>query len=199
MAATNTADNTKTSQDIVMGSGKLYLKEVLNATETMPDWKTIAVSQNFPGHIKGGFTYTFDVSSTTVGDDLNEVEKTLATEKKATASCGLITWDGRTVAKFVKGCTVTEENGYRITEIGGNNTENNHLFWCVFVPTDNSRIVAFCFKGDPIGGLNGIFKVGESNNLEPKFSVVPYNSNGDRYKLVEKIAGATQTETTTDE
>ncbi len=183
--ATSTKSKNK-SKDMVMGSGRLYAALVTSSNSTIPTLSTLVTADNNVGHIKSGFTCSYTVDTVTEEDDLGEVSKTVITKKTSTAKCGLVTWNGTTVKKFVKGTTVSEDTTAhtRTTDIGGNTTDDDE-YWFAFVPEDTDRIDGIIFKGSPVGGWNAVFESGTSSKLEPEIAVVPFDENGNRFRLIE--------------
>ena len=90
---------------IVLGSGKLYATEF---TDSVPDDEVLEVEDNILGLISGGATLTYEPEYYTASDDLGIAVKKMITQETVTLTSGIMTWNGKTLAKLCNTARITE-------------------------------------------------------------------------------------------
>jgi len=173
---------------ITLGSGKIYLMEFADA---MPTVDTICVDGNHLGWVKGGAALEYTQETYEEKDDLGMVSKIITTSEEALLKCGLLTWNGATLAKLVDRGTSTEEGGKRITKIGGaGNTSNANYVICFLHEDENDGNLWVLIKGKNTAGFTLTFAVDEGTVVEPEFKAMPHDEDGTLIELIEEIPTA---------
>lgn len=173
---------------ITLGSGKIYLAAY---SETMPTVETLCVDENLLGYIKGGAALEYTQETYEEKDDLGYVSKIITTNEEALLKCGLLTWNGNTLAKLIDRCKTTEAGGKRTTKIGGaGNAQGGYYAICFFHedPTDGNLWILI--KGRNTAGATLTFAVDEGTVVEPEFKAMPHDDDGTLIELIEEIPAA---------
>ena len=173
---------------ITLGSGKIYLTAF---SETMPTVETICVDDNLLGYIKGGAALEYTQETYEEKDDLGYVSKIITTNEEALLKCGLLTWNGATLAKLIDRCQTSEAAGKRTTKIGGaGNAQGGYYAICFFHedPTDGNLWILI--KGRNTAGATLTFAVDEGTVVEPEFKAMPHDDAGTLIELIEEIPAA---------
>ena len=113
-------------EKIVLGSGSLF---VLEFTGAIPDNATIETAANEIGKISGGASIEYKPSFYEAKDDSGSVTKTIITDEEATLKSGIMTWNGKTLAKLSSTARVTEAGGVRTVKIGGIKNNNGKTIY----------------------------------------------------------------------
>ena len=180
---------------ITLGSGKLYMAEF---SGSMPTIAEICVEANHVGKIKGGAALEYTETTFEEKDDLNTVLKIITTDEQAVLKCGLITWNGDTLAKLIDRCKVTEESGKRTIKIGGSgNAKDKSYVICFHHEDEADGDMWVLIKGRNTAGLTLTYGVDAGSRIEPQFRALPHDTSGTLIELVEEISGSTTTGGTT--
>lgn len=180
--------NKRTKKTITLGSGDIYMQAY---SATMPDVDSICTEEYRLGHIKGGAALTYTQETYEEKDDLGKVSKIITTSEEAILKCGLITWNGETLKKLVDRCTVTEENGKRITKIGGaGNAQGGYYAICFKHEDKTDGNVWVLIKGLNTAGVTLTFGVDEGTVLEPEFKALPQDDDGTLIQFIEETGTA---------
>lgn len=133
--------NIDNSEEIILGSGDLYIVEFTGA---IPEDSVIEAETNRAGNIKGGATLEYSQTSQTVKDDMGRVRKTITTEEDVKMKTGLITWAQEWIQAVISTARVdtTTKAGHRIYKIGGltNRNKKRHLFRFVHTRDDGRKL-----------------------------------------------------------
>lgn len=134
MSTTNTIDN---SDEIILGSGDLYIVEF---TGEIPEDSIIETEANRAGNIKNGATLEYSIESQTVQDDKGRVKKTIITKESVIFKTGLITWVKKFMQALVQTARVDETTkaGHRVYKLGGLSNLNKTRYLWRFVHTRES-------------------------------------------------------------
>lgn len=179
----------RTKDNITLGSGKLYL---LQYTDSVPDKATLFVDANRVGYIKGGASIEYTEETYEEKDDLNYVMKIITTDEEAILKCGLLTWNGNTLAQLIDRCTVTEADGLRTAKIGGAGNAQGK-YWAVGFHHADSK-GGDCWVeiiGRNTSGLSLAFAKDSGTVIEPEFKALPNDSNGTLIIFIEEIGTTT--------
>lgn len=175
----------RTKESITLGSGKLYLQTF---AETMPDVETLCVADNLLGYIKGGATLEYTEETSEEKDDLGIVSKVITTSEEALLKCGLLTWNGATLAKLIDRCQTAEAEGKRVTKIGGaGNTQGGYYAICFFHEDKTDGNLWILIKGRNTAGATLTFAADEGTVIEPEFKAMPHDEDGTLIELIEEI------------
>lgn len=172
---------------ITLGSGKLYLKAYSNA---MPTVEELCVDDNLLGYIKGGASMEYTEETYEEKDDLGFVSKIITTSEEAILKCGLLTWNGATLAKLIDRCKTTEASGKRTTKIGGaGNAQGGYYAICFKHEDPVDGDLWILIKGRNTAGATLTFAADAGTVLEPEFKAMP-QADGTLIELIEEIPAA---------
>lgn len=178
----------RTQDTITLGSGKIYVSKFAEALPTVED---ICKEENLLGHIKGGAELAYTEETYEENDDLGLVSKIITTSEEAILKCGLITWNGATLAKLVDRCQTTEADGKRTTKIGGaGNAQGGYYAICFFHEDKTDGNVWVLIKGKNTAGFTLTFAADAGTVAEPEFKAMPHDEDGTLIELVEEIDAA---------
>ena len=173
---------------ITLGSGKIYLTDF---SENMPTVDTICKEDNLLGYIKGGAALEYTEETYEEKDDLGYVSKIITTSEEALLRCGLLTWNGETLAKLVERCKTTAADGKRTTKIGGAGNSKGGYYAICFLhedPVDGNLWILI--KGRNTAGATLTFAADEGTVVEPEFKAMPHDAAGTLVELIEEIPAA---------
>lgn len=174
------------NKTITLGSGKIYLQAYADA---MPTVDTLCVDANLLGYIKGGAALEYTEETYEEKDDLGYVSKIITTSEEALLRCGLITWNGETLAKLIDRCKTTEASGKRTTKIGGaGNAQGGYYAVCFMHEDKTDGNLWVLIKGRNTAGASLTFGVDEGTLVEPEFKAMPHDDAGTLIELIEEIA-----------
>lgn len=173
---------------ITLGSGKIYLQAFANA---MPTVDTLCNEENLLGYIKGGASLEYSEETYEEKDDLGTVSKIITTSEEALLKCGLLTWNGTTLAKLIDRCKTTEESGKRVTKIGGaGNSQGGYYAICFHHEDKTDGDLWILIKGKNTAGATLTFATDAGTVIEPEFKAMPHDDEGTLIELIEEIGTA---------
>lgn len=120
-------------EKIVLGSGKLYVKEFENS---IPEDSALEVAENILGYIQGGATLSYTPSFYEAKDDLGLVIKKMLTNEEVVLKSGVMTWNGKTLEKLCGTARVSETETTRTVKIGGIGNYNGKKYIIRFLHED---------------------------------------------------------------
>jgi len=125
------------ADEVILGSGKLYLVEY---TSTIPTDGLLEVVGNSVGKIKGGASLEYKPTEYEVVDDNGEVIKRFITKEEATFKSGILTWNLSNLAKLSPG-TLTTATGLKTLKIGSaSKSLTNHVLRFVHTKDDGKEL-----------------------------------------------------------
>lgn len=173
---------------ITLGSGKIYLAAYADA---MPTVDTLCKEDNLLGYIKGGAALEYTQETYEEKDDLGYVSKIITTSEEALLKCGLLTWNGATLAKLIDRCKTTEAAGKRTTLIGGaGNVQGGYYAICFHHEDKTDGSLWILIKGRNTAGATLTFATDAGTVIEPEFRALPHDDNGTLIQLIEEIPAA---------
>lgn len=173
---------------ITLGSGKLYL---LTYTDTLPGVDDICKEDNLLGYIKGGAALEYTQETYEEKDDLGYVSKIITTNEEAVLKCGLLTWNGETLAKLIDRCKTTTASGKRTTLIGGaGNAQGGYYAICFFHEDKTDGNLWIVIKGRNTAGATLTFASDAGTVVEPEFKALPHDNAGTLVQLIEEVPAA---------
>ena len=173
---------------ITLGSGKIYLQAFASA---MPTVETLCKEDNLLGYIKGGAALEYTEETYEEKDDLGYVSKVITTSEEAILRCGLLTWNGATLAKLVDRCQTSEASGKRTTKIGGaGNAQGGYFAICFHHEDKTDGDLWILIKGRNTAGATLTFAADEGTVMEPEFKAMPHDDAGTLVELIEEIPTA---------
>lgn len=171
---------------ITLGSGKFYL---MAFAESMPSVEDICKPENLLGYIKGGAALEYTEETYEEKDDLGFVSKIITTNEEALLKCGLLTWNGTTLAKLIDRCKTTEASGKRTTKIGGaGNAQGGYYAICFHHEDKKDGNLWLVIKGRNTAGATLTFATDAGTVIEPEFKAMPHDEEGTLVELIEEIA-----------
>ena len=173
---------------ITLGSGKIYLQAF---SEAMPTVDALCVDGNLLGYIKGGAALEYTEETYEEKDDLGYVSKIITTTEEAILKCGLLTWNGATLAKLIDRCKTSESAGKRTTKIGGaGNAQGGYYAICFYHEDPVDGNLWILIKGRNTAGATLTFSTDEGTVVEPEFKAMPHDDDGTLIELIEEIQSA---------
>ena len=173
---------------ITLGSGKIYL---MAYAEAMPTVEDICKAENLLGYIKGGAALEYTEETHEEKDDLGYVHKIITTNEEALLKCGLLTWNGTTLAKLIDRCKTTEASGKRTTKIGGaGNAQGGYYAICFHHEDKTDGDLWIAIKGRNTAGATLTFAADAGTVIEPEFKAMPHDEDGTLVELIEEIPAA---------
>ena len=178
-------------ETITLGSGKIYVAEYNETADAMPTPETLCVEENLAGWIKGGASLEYSQETYEEKDDLGMVSKIITTSEAAVLKCGLLTWNGETLAKLVARGKSTTSAGKRITKIGGAGNTNDKNYAICFAHEDaEDGNLWVLIKGKNTAGFTLTFATDAGTVVEPEFKALPHDENGTLIELIEEVPAA---------
>lgn len=165
-------------ESIVLGSGKLYITEF---TGNIPEDATIETEVNLLGLIQGGASLSYKPSFYEAKDDLGLVSKKFITDEEAILKSGIMTWNGKTLAKLCSTARVTEEteSKTRTVKIGGSGNYDGKRYIIRFVHKDavdgDIRVTVI---GSNEAGLELAFAKDKETVINAEFKAQPQDNEG---------------------
>lgn len=170
---------------ITLGSGKIY---ATSFSDTLPTPETLCVDDNLLGYIKGGASLEYTEETYEEKDDLGLVSKIVTTSEEALLKCGLLTWNGETLAKLVDRCKTTVASGKRTTKIGGaGNSQGGYYAICFYHEDKTDGNLWVLIKGKNTAGFTLTFASDEGTVVEPEFKALPHDNDGTLIELIEEV------------
>lgn len=193
MSTPNTIDN---SDEIILGSGDLYIMEF---TGEIPEDTAIEADANRAGNIKGGATLEYSIESQTVQDDKGRVKKTIVTKETVTFKTGLMTWVKQYMQALVQTARIDETTkaGHRIYKLGGLANLNKTRYLWRFVHTrDDGRKVRITVTGKNTGTISLAFQPENETVVDSEITADTLDSAGTLVILDDEMLKSTQTTNT---
>lgn len=173
------------NKTITLGSGKIYLQTF---SESMPTVEALCKDENLLGYIKGGAALEYTQEAYEEKDDLGYVSKIITTSEEALLKCGLLTWNGATLAKLIDHCKTSESAGKRTTKIGGTgNAQGGYYAICFFHEDKTDGNLWILIKGRNTAGATLTFAADAGTTVEPEFKALPHDDEGTLIELIEDI------------
>lgn len=170
---------------ITLGSGKAYIMEY---SGTMPEVSAVCVEDNILGKIQGGAELSYTAETHEEKDDLGTVAKVVITAEEAILKLGLITFNGKTLAKLADRCKVTEAAGKRTLHIGGaGNAQGKEWVVCFHHEDSVDGDIWVMVRGANQAGLTLTFAVDAGTKIEPEFKALPCDDNGTLITYIEEV------------
>ena len=170
---------------ITLGSGDLMIKEY---TDVMPAYTDFNAETDLLGHIQGGATLEYSGEWYDAKDDTGKVVKTIITEEEATLKSGIITWNGKTLAKLCATARISESNGIRTVKIGGVGNQDNKSYALCFHHTDKADgDIWLVVRGVNQGGFSLAFAKDKETVIDAEFKCLPQDSEGTLIQYIEEI------------
>ncbi|OCB00398.1 hypothetical protein [Clostridium beijerinckii] len=163
-------------EKIVLGSGKLYVTEF---ADSIPADNLIETEDNQLGLIQGGASLEYKPKFYEAKDDLGLVQKTIVTDEDATLKSGVLTWNGKTLAKLSSTARVTEADGKRTVKIGGLKNQDGKRYIIRFVHEDKTDgDIRITIVGNNQAGFSFKFTKDKETVVDAEFKAAPMDNEG---------------------
>lgn len=174
---------------IVLGSGKLYLKQFEG---TLPeDLTAICTDENRLGYIQGGATLEYTPSFYEAKDDLGYKIKQIITEEIAKLKSGIMTFDANTLTKLAETARVEESETKRTLKIGGLGNRTGATYVIVFHHEDKvDGDIWVAIVGSNQSGFSLAFAKDKETVIDAEFSAKPMDDEGTLIQYIEEIKAA---------
>ena len=176
-----------TTENIVLGSGKLYITDYNPATG-IPEDSTLEVAANRLGLIKGGASLEYTPEEYEIRDDLNEVNKRFVISEEATFKSGILTWDMATLKNIIAQGTYTDDttNHTRTLKLGGNGAREMKKYVIRFVhDIDGTHKFRMTMVATASEGLTIAFNPDSESVIDASFKAVAHGNDGTQVILEE--------------
>lgn len=178
------------SKNIILGSGKLYMKK-MSASDTL-DTTTLCTDDNQIGLIKGGAQLSYSAEKADIFDDLKVVQKRFITREEVKFQTGLITFDLQALGTIAGNANYTTASGKNTLKLGGPEGREIEKVALAFVHTksDNKKITVSMIATND-NGLTLAFNPDEATQIDAEFvAVAGSDSNGTLVIIEEETAAA---------
>nr|WP_317357251.1 hypothetical protein [uncultured Tyzzerella sp.] len=165
-------------ESIVLGSGKLYVKEFV---DTIPQDSDIEQDENLLGLIQGGASLTYTPSFYVAKDDLGLVSKKFITEEVVILKSGIMTWCGNTLQKLSSTARIEEDKSTktRTVKIGGASNYDRKKYIIHFLHKDEADgDIRVTIVGSNEAGFELAFAKDKETVINAEFKAQPCDSEG---------------------
>lgn len=182
------------TEKIVLGSGKLYVTD-FTAGSNLPTDAALEVNDNLIGWIQGGATLTYTPTFYEAKDDLGMVSKKFLTEEEVILSSGIMTWNGKTIAKLTATARVDETKaGVRTVKIGGIGNYNGKQYVIHFLHEDAvDGDIRITIVGSNEAGFEMSFAKDQETVINAEFKAQPQDDKGTLILYTEEDKSVTGT------
>lgn len=179
------SEKKRDAEVITLGSGNLMIKEFI---DTLPAYTDFNPSTDLLGRIQGGATLEYKGTWYEAKDDTGKAVKTIITEEEATLKSGILTWNGKTLAKLCSTARVTESGGIRTVKIGGVGQHNGKSYALCFHHVDKvDGDVYIIVRAVNQGGFSLAFAKDKETVIDAEFKCLPQDEDGTLIQYVEQI------------
>ena len=182
------SDKKRDAEVITLGSGNLMIKEY---TDTMPEYTEFKEDTDLLGRIQGGASLEYKGTWYEAKDDTGKAVKTIITEEEATLKSGVLTWNGKTLAKLCSTARVTESDGIRTVKIGGVGNHDGKSYALCFHHVDKTDGAGYIvIRGVNQAGFSLAFAKDKETVIDAEFKCLPQDAEGTLIQYVEEITAA---------
>jgi hypothetical protein len=154
----------------------------------LPEDTAIEVESNRLGYIQGGASLEYKPTYYEAKDDMGKVSKTIITEEEATLKSGVMTWNGKTLAKLSSTARVSEAAGVRTVKIGGVGNDNGKKYVIHFLHEDEvDGDIRVTIVGQNQAGFTLAFAKDKETVIDAEFKAQPHDAEGTLIQYTEEI------------
>ena len=180
------SEKKRDAEVITLGSGNLMIKEY---NGVIPEYTEFSEETDLLGRIQGGATLEYKGTWYDAKDDSGKAVKTIITEEEATLKSGVITWNGKTLAKLCSTARVTESGGKRTVKIGGVGNHDGKSYALCFHHVDKADgDVWLVIRGVNKGGFSFAFTKDKETVIDAEFMCLPQDDEGTLIQYVEEMS-----------
>ncbi|MCM1508300.1 MAG: hypothetical protein NC177_14400 [Ruminococcus flavefaciens] len=166
---------TKELNKIPIGSMDFY---IIEWTGIILEDNIIETEENMSGRTKNGATVSYNATWYTAESDDGKAKKRRLTGESASINYGNITWNGKTLEKYIATARSEEKDGKRITKIGGIENDNGKRYLIRGVHHDKvDGDIRITGVGVNTGGWEAVFKTDSETVIQPTFELEPVIDN----------------------
>jgi len=170
---------------IALGSGDLFCMEF---TGTLPEDEAIEKDENLLGAIKGGASVEYKPTKYTAYDDSGRRSKEIITDEEAKLKSGVITWNGKTLARLCSTARVTESGNRRTVKIGGIKNHDGKKYVLRFLHKDaEDGDCRLTIVGSNEAGFTLAFAKDKEVQIDAEFKAFPHDEDGTLIRYDEEI------------
>lgn len=175
------------TNEIVLGSGKLYITTYNSATGL--NMATITGNNaNQVGWIQGGASLEYKPTTYEVKDDLAAVYKRFITAEEATLKSGILTWNLETLSKVVGNIDYEATAAKRTVKLGGTGAREMDEFAVVFEHDKSSGgAIRVGLVGTSDAGLSLTFAADKEAVVDAEFRAIGHDEGGTLVIIEEDI------------
>lgn len=185
------ATNRKTEKVITVGTCTEYLIEYEGTVpefNSRADLDALCIEENQLAYTKSGATITYSKETDELSDDLGKLRKTIMKSDSAKAKFGLFGWTGRTLEKLESTARVTENDGIRVTKIGGLGNDNGKQYMLIMHHQDKQDGDCWwVLVGKNTAGMELAYSVDDGTKVEPEFTADSMDKDGTLVIFIEEI------------
>ena len=173
---------------IVLGSGKLYIKEFLG--EAIPGRAEMEKDENLLGLIQGGASVEYAPETYTAEDDLGLASKTILTREDVTLRSGIMTWNGETLRQLCSTARVTDSSDgrRRTVRIGGVGNQDGKTYVLMFVHIDKADgDITVTIVGKNTAGFTIAFAKDQETVIDAEFRAEAMDNDGSKIIYTEDV------------
>jgi hypothetical protein len=189
MAGTQNSSSDNNKQRIVLGSGKLYIKEFEG--DAVPERTEMEKDENLLGLIQGGAAVEYKPETYTAEDDLGLVSKTILTKEEVTFKSGIMTWNGNTLIKLCSTARVKDspDGKGRTVKIGGVGNQDGKRYVIFFIHEDKADgDIIVAIVGKNTAGFTMSFAKDKETVIDAEFKAEALDKEGTKVIYTEQIA-----------
>jgi len=176
-----------TTENIILGSGKLYIVDY-DATTGIPEDTEFEVAANRLGLIKGGATLEYKPEEYEIKDDLFEINKRFVISEETTFKSGIMTWDINSLKNLIAAGSYEDDttNHKRVIKLGGNGAREMKKYALRFVHSEgNGNTFRVTMVATASAGLSLAFNPDSESTIDAEFKALSHGSEGTQVILEE--------------
>ena len=162
--------------NIVLGSGYIY---VMPYSGSIPADEVIETSAHQFGYTKGGATFAYSTTFTTIEDDNGQIKETFLSSDSANLKCGAFMGDPNEIVKICPTAQINTVEGVSTVKIGGvaNEGASGTDKWLVRFK-HKTKPVRITIVGKNTDGFELSFNAEDAVKLEPTFTCSTLDGTG---------------------
>ena len=175
-----------TTENIILGSGKLYIVDY-NANTGIPEDAQFEQDTNRLGLIRGGATLEYKPTEYEIRDDLYEVHKRFVISEECSFKSGVLTWDMNTLSKLIAAGTYEDDstNHKRTLKLGGNGAREMKKYAIRFIHEEGNNAFRITMVATASAGLSLVFNPESESTIDAEFKAMAHGNDGVQVELEE--------------